>query len=66
MEKLNALVRKMDAVDVGLVKFTLLFVGILMVKIFPQLIEMFSYPVLLVIIVGLAGRPVFRVFVKKN
>lgn len=59
LEELNKRVKNLDTIDIGLIKWTVLFTGIVIVKIFPQLLSI-SYPLLVVIIVALAARPVYR------
>ena len=58
---LTAKVKNLDVFDIGLIKLTLLFVGILIVKIFPRLMHI-RYSILLCIIVVLAIRPTYRFF----
>lgn len=57
-------VRRLDVLDVGLIKWSVFFMTILIVKIFPQLLKI-SYPVLTVLAVVCAARPLYKFLVKK-
>jgi len=61
---LNAMVRKMDVWDVGLTKLGVLAATIIIVKLFPQLLDI-SYTVLVVLVIILVARPVYTVWLKK-
>lgn len=65
MEKLikglNKRVKNLDVFDFGLTKLAVLFAGILLVKIFPQLLGL-CYLCLVISILVLAARPFYRFF----
>ena len=64
LKMMNERVKKLDIFDIGLTKWTVLFAGILIAKLFPQLLTI-RYSILLVIIVILAIRPTYRYFLGK-
>ena len=61
---LNNMVRKMDVWDVGLTKLAVLAAAIIIVKIWPQLLD-FNYSVLIVLVVVLVIRPVYTIWFRK-
>jgi len=64
LKYLNDRVKRLDVFDIGLIKWTVLFTGILVAKLFPQLLHL-RYSALLVIIVILAIKPTYRYFLGK-
>jgi len=64
LDKLNQMVKKLDVFDIGLVKFTVLFVTIIIVKLFPQIL-MIRIRYLLVLAIICAIRPMYRFWFSK-
>ena len=64
IQKMNEMVKRFDLWDIGLIKGTLLFVGIIAAKLFPGLLHI-RYSVLAVIVIVLAARPAWRYFMSK-
>jgi hypothetical protein len=58
LEKLNARVARMNVVDIGLVKFTVFFGTMIIVKLFPQFLEL-GYPVLIIAFILCAIKPMY-------
>jgi hypothetical protein len=63
-EKMNQRVKNLTVVDIGLVKWSVLFAAIIIVKIFPQLL-MISYSVLVVLMIACAIKPLYKFWIKK-
>ncbi len=62
--KLNERVKKLTVIDIGLVKWTVLFATIIIVKLFPQLLNI-GYPVLIVLMIACAIKPCYKFWIKK-
>jgi hypothetical protein len=63
-ETLDARVKGLRALDIGLLKWSVLFGTIIIVKLFPQLLNI-NYPLLIILMVACAARPVYVVWIKK-
>lgn len=63
-EKMNERLRKLDVVDIGLVKWTVFFAAIIIVKIFPQLLKI-NYTILVLLTIACGARPLYRFWIKK-
>ena len=61
VESLDKRVKNLDTLDIGLIKWSVLVGGIIIIKLFPQLIDI-NYLVLIVALIALAARPVYRFF----
>ncbi len=62
---LNAKIKKMDWLDIGLVKFSCIVFGILLAILIPQLLAInIWYLVILVLLFGI--RPTYRAYFKKS
>ena len=61
---LNEIIKKLDAIDIGLIKLAVLLATIVIVKLFPQLMNI-SYVVLIILIIICAARPLYRLWFKK-
>lgn len=57
-------VKKMTVMDIGLVKWSVFFFTIIIVKLFPQLLKI-NYVVLIVLMLVLAARPLYKIWIKK-
>ena len=63
-EKMNQRIKNLTVVDIGLVKWSVLLATIIIVKIFPQLLNI-DYWVLAVLLVACAIKPVYKCWFKK-
>lgn len=63
-EKMNERIKKLTVVDIGLTKWSVLFSTIVIVKLFPQLLNI-SYPVLIILVLAAAAKPVYAFWFKK-
>ncbi len=61
---MDSKVKKMDWLDVGMVKWSCIAFGVLLVMLFPALLDINIYYVLALAVV-LAIRPAYRVYFKK-
>jgi len=61
---LDSKIKKMDWLDIGLVKWSCIAFGVLLVILFPGLLEINAWLVVAVVII-LAIRPFYRVYLKK-
>ena len=57
-------VKKMTAMDMGLVKWSVFFFTIIIVKLFPQLLQI-NYIVLVVLALACSARPLYKIWIKK-
>lgn len=57
-------IRKMTVVDMALVKWSALFGGIIIAKLFPQLLKI-GYPVLIVLMIACGAKPFYKCWIKK-
>jgi hypothetical protein len=63
-DKLNERVKKLVAIDISLIKWSSFFGTLIVAKLFPQLLKI-NYPVLIVLMILCAIRPVYRFWFKK-
>ena len=63
-EKLNERVKKLTVMDIGLIKWAVLFGTIIIVKLFPQILEI-DYLVLIIIVLACSAKPFYRFWIKK-
>jgi hypothetical protein len=63
-EKMNEKIRKLTVIDIGLTKWSVFFATIIVIKIFPQLLNI-SYPILIILMLALAAKPIYAVCLKK-
>ena len=64
-EGLNQRVKRLSFVDIKLIKWATFFATIVVVKFFPQLLQM-NYPVLILLMVLCAAKPVYKAWIKKS
>ena len=57
-------IRKMTVMDIGLVKMSVFFSTIIIVKLFPQLLRI-NYAVLIVLMLACGARPLYKFWIKK-
>ncbi len=62
---LDSKIKKMDWLDIGLVKWSCVAFGVLLVILFPRLSEINVWLVVVIVVI-LALRPFYRVYLKKN
>ena len=63
-ESMNEKIKKMTVWDIGLVKWSVFFFTIIIVKIFPQLLNI-SYPILIVLVIACSAKPLYKIWIKK-
>jgi hypothetical protein len=63
-EKINERSRKPTVLDIGLVKWSVFFFAIIIVKLFPQLLRI-NYLVLIVLMLACGIVPLYKFWVKK-
>jgi len=61
---MNEKIKKMTVLDIGLVKWSVFFSTIIIVKLFPRLLNI-NYAVLFVLVIACAAKPVCKVWIKK-
>jgi hypothetical protein len=61
---LNDRIKTLNVWDIGLVKWSVLFATIIIVKLFPQLLNI-NYVVLVVLMVACMAKPVYKIWIKK-
>ena len=59
LDELNKRAKNLDALDIGLIKWSVLFFALIIIKMFPQLLHI-GYLILIVIVIALAARPVYK------
>ncbi|MFA5115534.1 MAG: hypothetical protein WC469_05690 [Candidatus Omnitrophota bacterium] len=62
--KLDERLKKLNVLDIGLVKWSVFFFAIIIVKLFPQLLKL-NYLILIVLILACGARPFYRFWFKK-
>jgi len=61
---LNEKVKTLKIWDIGLIKWSVLFATIIIVKLFPQLLNI-NYIVLVILMIACMARPVYKIWIKK-
>lgn len=61
---MNEKIKNMTVWDIGFVKWSVFFFTIIIVKLFPQLLNI-SYPILIVLMIACAARPLYKIWIKK-
>ena len=64
LQHLNARIKTLTFIDIGLIKWSVVFATIILVKLFPQILNI-SYAVLAVLMVACMARPVYKVWIKE-
>jgi hypothetical protein len=64
LEKLNERIKRLTVIDIGLTKWSVFFATIIIVKIFPQLLNM-GYPILVTLMLIMAAKPIYVIWFKK-
>lgn len=57
-------IKKMTVIDIGLVKCAAFFTAIIIVKLFPQLLNI-NYAVLILLMLACGAKPLYKFWVKK-
>jgi heme/copper-type cytochrome/quinol oxidase subunit 1 len=60
----NERIKKMTVMDIGLVKWSVFFAAIIIVKFFPQLLKI-NYAVLAVLMIACGAKPLYKFWIKK-
>lgn len=61
---LNERIKTLTVVDIALVKWSVLFATIIIVKLFPQLLNI-NYVVLAILMIACMTRPLYKIWIKK-
>ena len=64
MKYLNERIKTMTVWDMALVKWSVFFATIIIVKFFPQLLSI-NYAILLVLMVACMAKPIYKIWIKK-
>jgi len=64
-EKMNERIKKLTIIDIGMIEWSVFFAAIIVVKIFPQLLNI-GYPILVILMLALAAKPVHRIWLTKQ
>jgi len=64
LEKLDQRVKKLKTCDIALIKWSVFFGTVIIVKLFPRLAQI-SYPVLIALLVICAIKPMYKFWVKQ-
>jgi len=57
-------IKKMTVMDIGLVKWSVFFFTIIIVKLFPQLLRI-NYAILVMLMLACGARPLYKIWIKK-
>lgn len=63
-DSMNEKIKKMTVWDIGLVKWSVFFFAIIIVKLFPQLLNI-GYPILIVLMIACGAKPLCKFWIKK-
>jgi len=63
-DKMNERIKKLTVIDIGLTKWSVFFATIIVVKIFPQLLNI-GYTLLIILMLALAAKPLYAMWFKK-
>jgi len=64
LENLNKRLGKLNVFDIGLVKWACVVFGVILSKIFPQLIQI-NYAILVLLMLALSAFPTYKFWIKK-
>ena len=64
-ENWNERIKKMTVMDIGLVKMSVFFFTIIIVKLFPQLLKI-NYAILIVLVLACGIKPLYKFWIKKS
>lgn len=63
-EKFNERVKKLNVVDIKLIKWAAFLIAIIVVKLFPKLLEI-NYWILIILVIACSARPAYKFWIKK-
>ena len=63
-EKLNEKVKRLTVSDIGLIKWAVLFATIIIVKLFPRLLNI-NFPILAVLMIACSAKPFYKFWLMK-
>ncbi len=63
--KLNEKVKKMTFVDIGLIKLSVFFFTIIIVKLFPFILKL-NYLFLIVLVLACSAKPLYKTWLEKS
>ena len=63
-KKMNERIKKMTVMDIGLVKMSVFFFTIILIKLFPQLLNI-NYTVLITLVIACGVKPLYKFWIKK-
>ena len=63
-KKLNERIEKLTYIDVKLIKWSVFFATIIIVKLFPQLLKI-NYWVLIILMIACLAKPCYKFWIKK-
>lgn len=63
-KKLNDRIKQLNIIDIGLIKWSVLFATIIIIKIFPQILQI-SYQILIALMLICVARPFYKIWLKK-
>lgn len=63
-DSMNKKIRNMTVWDIGWIKWSVFFFTIIIVKLFPQLLNI-SFPILIVLMIACAAKPLYKIWIKK-
>ena len=61
---MNERIMTMKVWDIALIKWSVFFATIIIVKLFPQILNI-SYPILVILMIACMARPVYKMWIKK-
>ena len=64
IKRINERIRTLTFWDIGLVKWSVLFATIIIVKLFPQILNI-NYAVLVILMIACMARPIYKIWIKK-
>ena len=65
IKKLNLKVEKMTVMDIGLVKLSVFFFTIIMVKFFPFILKL-NYLLLIILVLACSAKPIYKTWFEKS
>jgi hypothetical protein len=64
LKNIGEKIKKMTVIDIGLVKWSVFFFTIIIVKLFPQLLKI-NYTILIVLVLACGAKPLYKFWIKK-
>jgi len=61
---INERISRLTVIDVGMIKWSVFFATIIIVKLFPRLLDI-NYAVLLPLLIVCAARPLYKIWIRK-